>query len=236
MRVGSFIEPEPRILYLGDCSRTVPLGNFFFLVQGQGRQLLIDTGVTKSDGDAFNPSVVVGAGEDPFEQLASRGVDPESIEAVISTHAHWDHLSPTLLRMPRAKLYISPRELEMIERPPHPWFARFVYSGVIDQLTSQRRIVHTEDGDEIAPGIRILATPGHTFGGQSVAVETARGTAVVTGDVCFTYRNLEDDIPPGFNHDLVACYDSLARIREAADVVLPGHDPRMLEMYPDGVG
>ena len=233
LKVGNIVEPEPRIFYLGDCDKTVALGNFFFLVKGEGRNLLVDTGVTKADGDRFNPSVAQRPEEDPFAQLARHGVELESIEIVIATHLHWDHVSPAVLRMPNAKVYVDPRELGMVLSPPHPWFAQFVYGKVIERLLAEGRFVETHDGDEVAPGVRILSTPGHTFGGQSVVVETARGRAVITGDVCFTYRNLDEDIPGGFNCNLVECFTSLARIREVADIVLPSHDLELLERFPD---
>ena len=162
-------------------------------------------------------------------------MDPESIEMVIATHLHWDHLSPTILKMPNAKLYVSPCEIDMVLNPPHPWFGKFVYDEVIDRLLRERRVVETDDGDEIAPGISVISTPGHTFGGQSVIVKTACGKAVITGDVCFTYRNLEEDVPGGFNYNLIECFSSLQRIRDTADVVLPGHDLAMLERFPEGV-
>ena len=123
----------------------------------------------------------------------------------------------------------------MVFDPPHPWFGQFVFTEVIDRLLREKRIVQTTDGDEIAPGISVMSTPGHTFGGQSVVVRTSRGRVVIAGDVCFTYRNLEEDRPAGFNCDLVQCFRSLEKIRATADVVLPGHDLRMLEEFPEGV-
>lgn len=235
LKVGDIVEPEPRILYLGDCEKKIALGNFFFLIRGPSGAVLVDTGVTKADGDAFNPEVVQRPEDDPLAQLEAHGVDLESIEIVIATHLHWDHVSPTIFEMPNARLYVSPREIDMVMNPPHPWFGKFVFREVVEQLMAEMRIVETNDGDEPAPGLRVMSTPGHTFGGQSVVVQTASGKVVITGDVCFTYRNLEDDIPGGFNHNLVECFNSLRRIREAADIALPGHDPRMLELYPNGV-
>lgn len=235
LKVGDINEPEPRIFYLGDCDKTIALGNFFFLIQGEGKNILVDTGVTKADGDRFNPFALQSPENDPFVQLEKHGVDLESIEVIIASHLHWDHVSPTIYKMPNAKLYVDRRELEMVTNPPYPWFAQFVYDDVIKQLIKDDRIVFTSDGDEVAPGITILSTPGHTFGGQSAIVQTASGKAVVTGDVCFTYRNLEENTPGGFNFNLIECFNSLQKIRDAADIVLPGHDLRMLEMYPDGV-
>lgn len=239
LKVGSVVEPEPRIFYLGDCDKTVALGNFCFLIERERTSLdkfrmLVDTGVAKVDGDRFNPSMTQSPDEEPLAQLSRHGVDPNCIETVVATHLHWDHVSPTILQMPNAKLYVDPREIQMVTNPPHPWFGNFMYNEVIEQLIRDGRVVETRDGEEVAPGIRVMSTPGHTFGGQSVVVETASGKAVITGDVCFTYRNLDEDLPGGFNCNLLECFNSLQKIRETADIALPGHDLRMLELYPGG--
>jgi N-acyl homoserine lactone hydrolase len=43
------------------------------------------------------------------------------------------------------------------------------------------------DGDsQIAEGVRVVATPGHTVGHQSVIVDTPDGGAVMIGDAAFT--------------------------------------------------
>jgi N-acyl homoserine lactone hydrolase len=44
------------------------------------------------------------------------------------------------------------------------------------------------DGDvEVLPGIRLITTPGHTAGHQSVVVDDA---AVIGGDVAYSFREL----------------------------------------------
>jgi glyoxylase-like metal-dependent hydrolase (beta-lactamase superfamily II) len=62
-----------------------------------------------------------------------------------------------------------------------------------------------------------------------VVVETSKGRVIFAGDVAFTYRNLEKDIPVGFNSNLEECFLAMRRIRKEADIVIPGHDPLVLE-------
>jgi N-acyl homoserine lactone hydrolase len=42
----------------------------------------------------------------------------------------------------------------------------------------------------VLPGIRLLPTPGHTEGHQSVLVDTPQGLVVLGGDVAYTFREL----------------------------------------------
>ena len=47
------------------------------------------------------------------------------------------------------------------------------------------------DGEaEVLPGIRLLPTPGHTRGHQSVLVDTPDGLVILGGDVAYTFREL----------------------------------------------
>jgi glyoxylase-like metal-dependent hydrolase (beta-lactamase superfamily II) len=233
---GHIEEPEPRIFYLGDCSKTIKLVNMFFLVKGPGVTALVDTGVSKADGDKFNPFMGQSPQEDPVALLEAHGVTAEGVTHVIATHLHWDHLSPVAALFTNAKVYAHPDEIKMALDPPYPWFGQFIYTDVVKSLSGTGRLVETPDGTEIIPGIRTLWTGGHTFGSQGVVIDTAAGRVCLSGDVCFTYRNLDENLPGGFNSNLVECFDGLQKVRKSADTVVPSHDPLVAQRYPDGIG
>jgi len=84
------------------------------------------------------------------------------------------------------------------------------------------------DGDaEPLPGVEVLLLGGHTLGSQAVVVQTEKGPLVLTGDVAITPRNLREDLPIGYNCDLLACFRGLARIRQLGGAVITGHDPEL---------
>jgi glyoxylase-like metal-dependent hydrolase (beta-lactamase superfamily II) len=67
---------------------------------------------------------------------------------------------------------------------------------------------------------------------QIVSVRTERGQAVLTSDASHYYRNLEEEIPFNTLHDLPGMYDAFRCIRalaDAPDLIVPGHDPLVLE-------
>jgi glyoxylase-like metal-dependent hydrolase (beta-lactamase superfamily II) len=66
-------------------------------------------------------------------------------------------------------------EIEFL-RNPHPVDHRY-YADVLDGM----EVVAVEGDASIAEGIDVIFTPGHTVGGQSVAVNTSAGKAVITG-------------------------------------------------------
>ena len=94
------------------------------------------------------------------------------------------------------------------------------------------------DGDfKISDDINILFTPGHSPGGQSVSVKTEKGTAVIAG-LCSILENYDPPplpdgtrlaaIAPAIHSHPFQAYDSILRIKELADIILPIHEPSFL--------
>jgi glyoxylase-like metal-dependent hydrolase (beta-lactamase superfamily II) len=96
----------------------------------------------------------------------------------------------------------------------------------------EQRLVFTGATREIVPGVRVHKVGGHTAGMQVVTVDHAKGRAVVASDASHYYRNYEARIPFNTLHDLPGMYGAFDTIRELAssdDLVLPGHDPLVLD-------
>jgi len=95
------------------------------------------------------------------------------------------------------------------------------------------RIVYLdgEDGDEfISPNVKLVLLGGHSVGSQVAYVETSRGCVILTGDICNTYENLETRSVKEVN--VIEWTKAVQRIKREADIVLPQHEPRVLEDYP----
>jgi glyoxylase-like metal-dependent hydrolase (beta-lactamase superfamily II) len=88
------------------------------------------------------------------------------------------------------------------------------------------------DGDEdVAPGVRLLATHGHTPGHQSLVVDLASGRRVVLcADAAYTYLTVERTLLSGNVWDRADTIASLARLRSLGDsgaTIIPGHEPTL---------
>ena len=100
---------------------------------------------------------------------------------------------------------------------------RFNYEG---------RLVFIDGEKEIVPGLSVHKVGGHTAGMQIVTVQTRDGRAVVASDASHYYHNFEKNVPFTTHHDLPGMYDGFQRLRDLADrpdLILPGHDPLVLE-------
>lgn len=103
-----------------------------------------------------------------------------------------------------------------------------------NRLFSRAMKMYPNDGEEIAPGVRVLATPGHSPDSISVLVDAAiqqgDGMAptsrrvVIAGDALPTLGNFQKRVPPAVHYDRALAVASMNKIIEMADMVIPGHD------------
>ena len=221
-----FNETDQGILtYQRHYGRRILLPIYVFAILGGDRKILVDTGVE----DFIAPDDLEQRTGFPVlqfeEALETIGWKPEDVDIVIHTHLHNDHCENDSL-CSNADVYVQKRELEFCMHP-HPVDHRY-YPDVLDGVN-----IRTLDGDaEILDGISVMLTPGHTPGGQSVVVNTAKGKAVITGLCC-----CDDNFPasgnvilPGVLLDTIAAYDSMNRIKEVADIIIPVHELRIGKM------
>lgn len=163
------------------------------------------------------------------QALGRRGLTGSDIDAVVLTHAHWDHIQ-ILDPFDRAVFHVHPAELNYI-RDPHagdhatPRWTK----AVLDQY-DVREVV---GGTELIPGVSVVEAPGHSAGTIAVAVTTDEGTAVVTGDAIQT-----SEVATSRRNGLVFWDESQANrsvthLVELADFIYPGHD-RAFRLSPTG--
>ncbi len=175
-----------------------------FVIRHPDGLVLVDTGV--GDGhplieELYQPTVV-----SIVEALHAAEVDERDITAIVNTHLHFDHCGQNRL-LPSVPVFVQSAELVAAQAP------RFTIPEWAHIELGRRRVI---DGDEeIAPGVRILATPGHTPGHQAVLVTDRDGVSqLVAGQCCYTCAEfVTGEIDPADFDDLAAGVQSLARLR-----------------------
>ncbi|HEY3543928.1 MAG TPA: MBL fold metallo-hydrolase [Gaiellaceae bacterium] len=138
--------------------------------------ILVDTGMTGS-----HPLV--------DEEWHPRGYPdriPREVDLVVNTHLHFDHCGGNHL-FAGVPIHVQARELAD---------ARGEDDYTVREWVDFDGATYVEhDGEvELLPGIRLIPTPGHTAGHQSVLVD---GVAVVGGDVAYSFRELGEADTPG---------------------------------------
>lgn len=215
-----FNETDQGILtYQRFYGKRIILPIYSFAIMGGDRKILVDTGVEDFMAPADledRTGFPVRTFEDALETI---GWKPEDIDIIIHTHLHNDHCENDSLCV-NAEVYVQKEELNFLMNP-HPVDHRY-YQDVLDGVN-----IRVVEGDtEIVEGVSVMFTPGHTPGGQSVVVDTSGGKAVITG-LCCNSENFPvggNVILPGVLLDAIKAYDSMVRIRETADIIIPVHD------------
>ena len=225
--------PRQAVTYMVLVSEMLDHYIYCWYIEGASKRILVDTGMS---GEAFAQRG--HAGEEsilsPFDALKKVGTSPEEIDIVIPTHLHADHIGYAHLYK-NAKFIVQKAELEWAYNP-HPIFKR-TFRGR-DKLLKGVNFQIVEGDTQIVEGVRVLHTPGHTPGGQSVMVDTEKGKAIICG-MCTIRENFEPPeefrqyapvIAPGIHIDLRDAFASLIRIKEEADIVISLHDAEFAEV------
>jgi 4-pyridoxolactonase len=186
------------------------------LVEHDDGLFLFDTGI---DLDHMNRVLPFELPEQTDEQtiptqLALCGFDLGDVTAVVNSHLHIDHVGGNQLFKDSGIRHVI-HERELAQARNHEPFEFFGYSDKSWDYEAAR--IETFAGDhELAPGIRLLETPGHTVGHCSVLLEGGQ-PLLFAMDVVYTAGAMERGIQPGFHHSPVDGVRSIARIKQLAE-------------------
>ena len=219
--------------YRMNFGQTISSIGYVWYIEGPKEKVLIDAGAS-----CHYLSVVRGMPTREIQSLdaglTKLGLGFDDIDLIIVTHLHHDHVAEAK-RFSRAKFLVQKIEIEFALNP-HPSVAvqynREFFEGVPFEALN---------GDaQLSEELSVLFTPGHSPGGQSVRVKTENGTAIVTG-LCTVRENFEPPsalaktmpvITPGMHTNALEAYDSVIRIKELTDIIVPLHEPEFQHGKP----
>lgn len=221
--------------FLMDYGKPIVRPFVLWYIRGAEKNIIVDTAIEMKDYKNYHPDFKNLPMDQimTFEEaLGTVGLTPEKVDMVIQTHLHFDHCYNTR-KCFNAKVIVQEDEL------------KFAHSAGPYQNLYQKELfqdLHFEvvKGDrELLEGIELIHVPGHSLGGQAVSIQTQKGKAIISG-FCSIRENFfpkkthpmagHPVVLPGIMVDAVEAYKSILKIKERADVILPLHDPDLLEM------
>ena len=188
------------------------------LVEAPGMRLVVDTciGNDKPRGMLGKRPLAT-----PFlDHLAEAGWSRGSVDAVVCTHLHVDHVGwNTMLEdgrwvptFPKARYLIGRRELEHWNGEDEGE-QQVILSDSVQPILDAGLADLVEMDHRISPEIRLTPTPGHTPGHVSVMIESEGQSAVITGDMTHhPFQLAHPDWSPAFDSDPKAAAEVRARM------------------------
>jgi glyoxylase-like metal-dependent hydrolase (beta-lactamase superfamily II) len=165
--------------------------------------------------------------------LERSGFDPRSIDRVLQTHLHIDHMG-ALAELPNFSpdvRVVTTRKEWQYMRSPDPYYAGPYSSVELRQEIDWMLLEDQEDPCDLYGDGTVIAypTPGHSPGHLSYLVTLPEsGPILLTGDACYTDDHWHGRSAAGFATSHLEAFRSVDRLHNIADrvgaQVFYGHD------------
>ncbi len=177
------------------------------VVRSGGRTILVDAGLGVEFPDFPRAGQTV-------HRLEAAGIDPSAVTDIVLTHLHMDHVGGLLTQglkdrlSPDLRVHVAAAEAEFWEAPdfsltempaPVPDALRSIATRFLGEYRGQMRTFETEY--EVAPGVLIARTGGHTPGHSIARVESRGERLTFAGDAIFAPGFDNPEWHNGFEHD-----------------------------------
>ena len=213
---GSLVIDQAHITWNQGCGTPVRFPVYSVLIEHDDGLFLFDSGYELELVKAVLPFELPEQTPEQTipAQLDLCGFSPGDVSTLVMSHLHFDHVGGNQL-LPDARVLVHAREIAQA-RNCEP-FEHFGYADRSWDHPAAKLVPITGD-QEIAAGLHLVETPGHTVGHYSLLVTPPSGTNLLFPfDVVYTVAAYEKGAQPGFHIDPVAGVRSIARIRALAE-------------------
>lgn len=241
---GAMFGVVPRVLWEKenppDEKNRITMALNVLLIIGNGRIILIDTGIGEKADEKFSRIYAIDHSRHSLlKALAEHNVQPEDVTDVILTHLHFDHAGGATyydsdgnlrLRFPNAIHYIQKKQLEWAQKRFEKDRASYLTEN-IEPLIKSKNLKLLKGATTLFEGVEILTSDGHTIAQQLVLISGEEGKLLYAADLIPTSAHVP--VPWVMAYDLypvTTIEEKKMLLRQAAEegwMVFFEHDPRL---------
>ena len=192
---GAMFGVVPKIIwqkvYPPDENNMVKLDINLLLIKTDGENILIDAGMGDALSERQKKVFGIERASNLEKRLSEHHLAPEDIHLVLLTHLHADHAGGVISsdkngrkvpRFPNARHMVQIKEWEEAMHPDERTSATYFTENL--KILEREKLLELVDGvTEVAAGIRLANTGGHTPGHQAVLIEDAETSVLWAGDI-----------------------------------------------------
>ena len=192
------------------------------LIETDDDVILVDTGIGQLP-ELHNKFYQIENPQPLPHHLKSEGFTPKDVTIIINTHLHMDHTGNNNLFF-NAKTIVQKEELTYAYNPH-----RFQRSAYIQDFFDGLDFITIQGDYTLSDSVKIISTPGHTPGHQSVIVHTDTDY-IYCGDIAPLRENLEKRNIVGVLYNPVDALESLDILRALEGIHIFAHDNEQLSI------
>jgi glyoxylase-like metal-dependent hydrolase (beta-lactamase superfamily II) len=182
-----------------DADNMLRLDINLLLVKAGGKNILIDAGIGDTLSEKQKKIFGIQRESALEKELSAQGLSPSDIDMVILTHLHADHAGGVITldknqtkvpRFPHARHVVQTIEWEDAMHPDERTSATYFTLNL--KILEEKNLLQLVEGNvEIAKGIKVINTGGHTPGHQAVLIGDGEFKIIFAGDVIPTTYHLK---------------------------------------------
>ena len=219
------------------------------VIRHRGRVIVCETGMGTKLAEKQARQYRVWEPDGLLRSLGRLGVRPDEVDLVLTTHLHWDHAGgftrrgpggAVELTFPRAKHVVQRREWDFAMHPDVRSRAGYIEDDLLP--VAEAGLLEFGAGEaEVAPGVVVRETGGHTPGHQLLVVRASEDlSCVMTGDLVGLRPNLRVPWVASADLDVLRTIEEKTRLLEEASahrwLLVLGHEVDQPAGYVDAGG
>lgn len=200
------------------------------LIRGQGRTVLVDTGIGDKMSAKHREIYAIDQSGGPLpKRLAELGVKADDVTDIVLTHLHFDHAGGATA-FPRAKVHVQRANWDWACTPNDREKASYLAENF--EPIADAGLLELHDGPfTLLPGLSLLVSDGHTRGQQMVKLQSGGRTILYPGDLVPTSSHLRTAWIMSYDIEPLKVLDEKRRLLEQAAregwIVCFEHDPEV---------